>query len=463
LKTVASLFSGAGGLDLAFALWGRFAGQFKIAFANDVLKAPGETYSRNFRMPVVPARAAAVQFLPAFLLGDVREIDFEALGPSDVLIGGPPCQDFSVVRGPDWDRKGLEGPKGMLLTEMVRAARALRPKVVVFENVPGLLSANSRRPLQLLVKAFGEAGYRPAYVGIASADHFGAPQRRRRLIALFVDAGPSALDAAQVACAEVLSPQRSIFAKYPLTPLEAFEGMPLCELGQQYRNIMAEYGELAADWTGDAVRDYLRLNRISPASQRELEAAFASHASLMAQLGWLGRPVSLLALADRSADIPRESPHVLARMREIPPGANHTAVRGTEWEVEGRGISLVYRRLHPLKPAYTVVAYGGGGTWGYHYARNRSKLSHRERARLQTFPDWFEFCGGEQEKRAQIGEAVPPVLAEAVAEAVVRLLDLPKRAAVHAGSALKAKSGEQSTGCSGRETGRFQRSEEVLK
>ncbi len=104
-------------------------------------------------------------------------------------------------------------------------------------------------------------------------------------------------------------------------------------------------------------------------------------------------------------------------MRMIPPGENHKFVRGTRCEVKGL-MSNIYRRLNPLQPAYTVIAYGGGGTWGYHYERNRGKLTNRERARLQTFPDWFEFSGNSQDVRAQIGEAVPPLAGYRIAQAV---------------------------------------------
>ena len=105
-------------------------------------------------------------------------------------------------------------------------------------------------------------------------------------------------------------------------------------------------------------------------------------------------------------------------MWRIPPDKNHTFVSGTDWHVNGRGFSLVYRRIHPLKPAYTIVAYGGGGTWSYHYERNRAVLTNKERARLQTFPDDFMFFGKRSQIRAQIGEAVPPLLAKRIAEIV---------------------------------------------
>ncbi|MEM4412132.1 MAG: DNA cytosine methyltransferase, partial [Thermofilum sp.] len=79
-----------------------------------------------------------------------------------------------------------------------------------------------------------------------------------------------------------------------------------------------------------------------------------------------------------------------------------------------------------LKPSYTIVAYGGGGTHGYHYDRDRATLSLRERARLQTFPDSFLFCGSRTEVRAQIGEAVPPLASKRIAEAVLQILKLPE-------------------------------------
>jgi len=70
--------------------------------------------------------------------------------------------------------------------------------------------------------------------------------------------------------------------------------------------------------------------------------------------------VQSLTLRDTTTELPEEDPNVVERMRRIPPGENHEFVRGTKWEVEGKGISLVYRGLHPLKPSYTIVAYGSG-------------------------------------------------------------------------------------------------------
>ncbi|MEM4964335.1 MAG: DNA cytosine methyltransferase, partial [Pyrobaculum sp.] len=97
--------------------------------------------------------------------------------------------------------------------------------------------------------------------------------------------------------------------------------------------------------------------------------------------------------------------------------------KGTKWEVRGL-MSNIYRRAQPLVPAPTVIAYGGGGTWGYHYERKRSMLTNRERARLQSFPDDFLFTGTWSEVRAQIGEAVPPIVAKRIAEIVANILNM---------------------------------------
>ena len=113
---------------------------------------------------------------------------------------------------------------------------------------------------------------------------------------------------------------------------------------------------------------------------------------------------------------------VVERMRRIPPDENYKFVAGTPWKVEGKGISMIYRRLHPLKPSYTIAANGGGGTHGYHYDRDRATLTLRERARLQTFPDSFLFHGRKKDIRSQIGEAVPPLVAKRLAEVLADIL-----------------------------------------
>ncbi|TCP25639.1 DNA (cytosine-5)-methyltransferase 1 [Scopulibacillus darangshiensis] len=113
---------------------------------------------------------------------------------------------------------------------------------------------------------------------------------------------------------------------------------------------------------------------------------------------------------------------VIEMLENIPPGEN-AWYEGTpehlKLNVKGAKLSNIYKRLNPDVPAYTVTGSGGGGTHMYHYAEPRA-LTNRERARLQTFPDWFEFVGGKECVRKQIGMAVPPEGSKVIIEAILK-------------------------------------------
>ncbi|MGD1702604.1 DNA cytosine methyltransferase [Dapis sp. BLCC M229] len=113
-------------------------------------------------------------------------------------------------------------------------------------------------------------------------------------------------------------------------------------------------------------------------------------------------------------------PRTIEILKRIKPGGNFTDIpKDSPYYVKGM-ISHVYRRIHPDKPAATIIAGGGGGTWGYHYPEPRS-LTNRERARLQTFPDDFIFEGSFTEIRRQIGNAVPPDGIVSIVESLIPL------------------------------------------
>lgn len=118
----------------------------------------------------------------------------------------------------------------------------------------------------------------------------------------------------------------------------------------------------------------------------------------------------------------KQSPLVVERLRYIQPGENAFTAKLPEHlqlHVKGAKISQIYKRLDPTKPAYTVTGSGGGGTHIYHYDEPRA-LTNRERARLQTFPDTYIFCGSKESVRKQIGMAVPQKGARIIFEAILK-------------------------------------------
>lgn len=112
----------------------------------------------------------------------------------------------------------------------------------------------------------------------------------------------------------------------------------------------------------------------------------------------------------------------IERLEAIPPGENawyEGIPENLRLKVKGAKLSNIYKRLHPELPAYTVTGSGGGGTHMYHYDEPRA-LTNRERARLQSFPDWYKFEGKKEEVRKQIGMAVPPLGVSIIIEAILK-------------------------------------------
>ena len=124
-------------------------------------------------------------------------------------------------------------------------------------------------------------------------------------------------------------------------------------------------------------------------------------------------------------ELTRQSEHVISRLKKIKPGENAWTANLPEelkLNVKGAKLSQIYKRLDPDQPAYTITGSGGGGTHVYHWQEPRA-LTNRERARLQTFPDDFEFVGSKESVRRQIGMAVPPLGAKVIFEALIKTLE----------------------------------------
>lgn len=441
---VVSLFSGCGGLDLGFHLAKHSNYKYQLIWANDFFESACRTFAKNFEVVYYDDPEKDVE-APSIYCGDITRFKFkEKLGNKkvDIILGGFPCQDFSVLRGEE-NRSGINVKRGRLYTHFVRALIELQPKMFMAENVKGLVSANKGRAFKQILDDFenlniiGEElekdcgyklekndikGYYIMHKKPVDFSNLGVPQNRQRLIIIGIRKD-LITEEQKAELSKRLSelPKKYLFSKYPLTTLEIFYGRPIQRLNEEYKSIMLPFIEnikkinskrkeeftkdILQNLSLDAQKDYLMLNFIKDVNN--FNEAMREHENILNDMGYANKPVEGAKFFDNSQDKFNELDTVKERMNHIPPGENHEFVKNTPFHVTGL-MSNIYKRIHPLKSSATVIANGGGGTWGYHYSTNRQRLTNRERARIQTFPDWFMFKGKPSEIRTQLGNAVPP-------------------------------------------------------
>lgn len=155
---IVSVFSGVGGLDLGFSKAG-----FNIIYSNDINKDVKESYNTNFKTKID--------------IKSVYDMNFNNYHGVSGIIGGPPCQDFSV----NGSMRGVEGKNGKLVWEYLRVVGEIKPKFFIFENVPGLLTETHYDSFLKLIKEFLRIGYRTNY-RVLNANDYNVPQERYRVI-----------------------------------------------------------------------------------------------------------------------------------------------------------------------------------------------------------------------------------------------------------------------------------------
>lgn len=333
---ILSLFSGAGGLDIGFETAG-----CRISASVESEEYACATLRRNFPGSTIvgpPSKSGD--------LGDLEPEDVFGAMPTearsiDLLIGGPPCQPFSIAANQRFlkiderfKRKGYrDGNRGGLLDRYFRYVLEVKPAAFFLENVPGIVEMDGGRRFSKMLGPLRRAGYKLAGPTVLDAVNFGVPQRRRRCFLLGVLKGPA-----------------------PMLP-----------------NRIEEIPELSGEIRPRAV---------------------------------------VHALADMNSALPN---HVT---REHTPNSirRYKRLRFGEREPLGR-----VDRLDPRLPSKTIIAGGsnGGGRSHLHPYIART-LTVRESARLQTFPDDFVFEGSIARQFTQVGNAVPPQLAQILAYFVVR-------------------------------------------
>mgnify|MGYP000128957646 CR=1 FL=1 len=363
----ADLFCGAGGLTLGFKMAG-----YRLVFALDVDWDAIRTYTAN--NPGVP-----------WLCKDVRKVSVKEVedvaglgkGDLDVMVAGIPCEGYSQLNR----RYDPSDPRNYLFLEFLRLARAFQPRAILIENVPGMLRRNGGLFKRAVEGALHSIGYKVFTMELNALD-FGVPQRRERIF-----------------FAGFLGSIRDFSPPHPTR-------VPTRCLLSHY---LSHYDDKKDDESDENEKGYLTV--------------------------W-----------DAISDLPPLRPGESRSVYETPPrteyqrlmreGAtilyNHEAPNHPEWTVKriadtppGKPIYGTFKqriRLRWDEPSPTIPAGGVRPQWFFAHPEQPRGLTVREVARLQSFPDTYVFYGSMIKQRILVGDAVPPLLARAVAVHLGRYL-----------------------------------------
>lgn len=302
---VVSLFSGAGGLDLGLIQAGH-----EIIWANDIYEDAVATYRRNIGDHIDTR--------------DISNIPSHDIPTADIVVGGFPCQGFSVA---NWGRI-VDDERNKLYREMVRVVLDKQPRFFVAENVKGLTSLGKGEVLEKIVSDFSQAGYETQWKVLNAAD-YGVPQKRMRFVLLGI--------------------RKDISIPHVVFPPKVSHQNPESKVRDQSLKLWLTVGEA----------------------------------------------LSHLPEPEDAPDIP-----------------NHDYSR---YKLRFNG-HLGNRYIDPNQPAPTVTGRGDekGGVVVLHHPKNHRRMSARELAAVQSFPDDFVFEGTRTSAYRQIANAVPPALGRAI-------------------------------------------------
>jgi DNA (cytosine-5)-methyltransferase 1 len=390
--TLIDLFAGAGGLSEGFAREG-----FKVLGAVEMDEMAARTYRLNH--PGVPDERVIVHDIRTLPRGTLRRLAGRRI--LDVLVGAPPCQGFSTVGFRS--KKTVTGyrpsadERNFLFEYMVAAALELRPRLFLMENVPGMQSVKREDLsfLQAAARMLQERGGYRTEIWRLNASAFGVPQDRIRcfLVASRLPVMPAR------PVEEYQDTRRSnldLEALPPVSLMEAIFDVPPRAAGT---GLSVEEREIPDPCHDPRFRRYLTKFNVFRPSRLLYQHTVRYHNPRDLELYSLLRPGE-------------DSIHVL--------------------EQHGRADLMRYRRdvfddkyarLRSDRPCKTIVAHLAKDGNGYIHPLQVRSLSLREAARVQSFHDGYVFCGSPSDQWIQLGNAVPPVLAEAIARTFQRALE----------------------------------------
>lgn len=373
------LFSGAGGLTLGFKNAG-----IQSMGAIEADRFAAETFRYHF--PEIPMYHRDIY---SFSNDEIEEL-FSGV---DIVAGGPPCQGFSVA-GPA--QYGIIDKRNTLIMEFFRFIKVLRPKYCVLENVKGILNGRmnkSQKALSVYMDELKKIGYTSKVYVLQAAD-FGVPQFRERVVVISAQS-------------EKLLPEEIVgdYAEEDkwIKVKDVFGDLPVIEAGEGTNEFVPYAGEPKTEY-----QKYMRIN----------SSGVTNHVAMK----------HTKRLIERFASIPQGG-----SLLDAPSELGQRQRNGQGLDVNKR-YKTNNQRLHPDRVSFIVTASFQSNFVHPYLNRN---LTAREGARLQSFPDSFMFCGPRtlmskslliRENRLdeiglsqynQIGNAVPPRMAEGIAGAIV--------------------------------------------
>lgn len=373
------LFSGAGGLSLGFEQAG-----FDVLAAVEIDPIHAAIHAYNF--PHCASIPVSVAHLSA---DDIRARANVGARDIDIVVGGPPCQGFSLI-----GQRALDDPRNGLVREFVRIVEELSPRHFLFENVRGLTVGTHRQILDELVSEFEAIGYRVRQPWrVLNALRYGVPQHRERLFLLGARRDAKLPDYPPPSSAPASSRGASIALPLPPTCGDALDDLPDAERCEELLNEDAVYIQgwgMPSDYAAE-------LRCLSDA---------AWHFGYRRE--WTPNLLTS-SMRTEHTEISRK------RFAATPPG---------EVEPISRFFKLARDGVSNTLRAGTDSARGAfTSPRPIHYAKDRC-VTVREMARLHGFPDWFRFHKTKWHGARQVGNAVPPPLARALAAAFADALEI---------------------------------------
>lgn len=358
-NTVIDLFCGAGGLSAGLEMAG-----FRVVVGNDHFEAAGETFSKTH---------PHATFIP----GPIQELSVEKLlevsglqpGELKVLVGGPPCQAYSVYN----HQRGMHDERASLFKEYLRIVEGMQPEWIVMENVAGIFSIGGGEAVHAIKSELRALGYE-VKEQVLKAEEFGVPQERRRVV--------------------FIGNRMGLPVSHPSPTHGPGDGL------------------LPYVTIHDAISDLPCLENGETAN----EAPYASEAKGAFQRWARG---NLTEVRNHSA--PKLGKINLDRMKHIPQGGSW---RDIPFDLLPAGMKRAKRSDHTKrygrmkwKAQSCTILTKCDIHWGaYIHPEQDRAISVREAARLQSFPDWFEFTGSKTDQYVQVGNAVPPLLGKAIGD-----------------------------------------------